>query len=232
MLVRYLSDSGSAEQPRGKIPPAVKRRLLTLAAAASLVLCLATVALSSLICLTATALLIRSFFVCDIVGASVIEDRPDFYGLRQFLFQSNRGYLTLVAERESASEQQWASVLRQLVRRRNKGQEPARLWRERWDATDAGMPFRWKSLGIGTDSQTRTNAPAIATWVQHQRSVWIPHAYLVLASALLPSWWMWRRVRSRRHHRAGRCVACGYDLRATPDCCPECGAAPAEPAAR
>jgi uncharacterized protein (TIGR03382 family) len=47
-------------------------------------------------------------------------------------------------------------------------------------------------------------------------------APVVMAAALLPSLYAMRR---RRRERPGLCPACGYDLRATPDWCPECGAA-------
>ena len=35
----------------------------------------------------------------------------------------------------------------------------------------------------------------------------------------------WRRRRAARWVEAGRCAACGYDVRASPGRCPECGAA-------
>jgi hypothetical protein len=51
---------------------------------------------------------------------------------------------------------------------------------------------------------------------------WLP----TLLTALLPAIWIWRFIKSRRAHRDGVCHTCGYDLRATPDRCPECGTTP------
>src|SRR5688572_12023844 len=48
---------------------------------------------------------------------------------------------------------------------------------------------------------------------------WLP----VAAFAAPPLAFVVRRARRRRRRIAGRCAACGYDLRASPHRCPECG---------
>ena len=52
--------------------------------------------------------------------------------------------------------------------------------------------------------------------------VCVPAPLVLLSSAVLP---VLHVRRCRRRDRAGLCPQCGYDLRATPDRCPECGTA-------
>jgi hypothetical protein len=56
------------------------------------------------------------------------------------------------------------------------------------------------------------------TWVLAVRH-WLPTALLLVMPAVRLN----RFRKARRATRLGLCPACGYDLRATPDRCPECG---------
>ena len=56
--------------------------------------------------------------------------------------------------------------------------------------------------------------------------LWVPWAAVAAAVALL--WRRWSRLRGRS--AANLCLRCGYDLRASPSRCPECGDAVGKPA--
>ncbi len=74
------------------------------------------------------------------------------------------------------------------------------------------------AVGRGNPSQTFYDS-----WVRF--AVIVPHWGLALVLAALPAARGWRLLTTRRRRIAGMCSVCGYDLRATPERCPECGAA-------
>ncbi len=64
-----------------------------------------------------------------------------------------------------------------------------------------------------------------------EREADAPAWAVAAAAAVLPAWRAAAGLRRRRRDRAGRCPACGYDLRATTGRCPECGTpCPSRPA--
>jgi hypothetical protein len=92
------------------------------------------------------------------------------------------------------------------------------------DGSAAWMPAR---SALQTLSTNRYSAP-MPFW-----EVAAPHWVFAMVFGILPlvelSRWAVTRIaisaRRRARHNQGHCTACGYDLRATPDRCPECGAA-------
>lgn len=83
--------------------------------------------------------------------------------------------------------------------------------------------FRWET-GAATDGKSRLDRRfqlSLIPW----RALTVPYAALVAVTALLPLWWLGLVVRARRRAGRGLCPSCGYDLRASADRCPECGAA-------
>jgi hypothetical protein len=159
--------------------PAVKRRIVTLAAAASMVLCVATV-----------ALWLRSYWAADRI------ERFDKVG--SMYLMSRTGAILFLRDPD------WSGAARGIY----------------YAKVESGSPFG--------------SALTFRAHVRYGNSLRIifPHWFLALLLAILPSLYLRAVMSARRNSRAGRCAACGYDLRATPDRCPECGAAPAATAAR
>jgi hypothetical protein len=77
------------------------------------------------------------------------------------------------------------------------------------------MKHWWSRLGFVHESYGRRRLAGVPFW------------FLTALTAVPPTWSLARAARRRRDRTKGRCPACGYDLRATPDRCPECGAVPA-----
>jgi hypothetical protein len=102
---------------------------------------------------------------------------------------------------------------------------PPLMWRPYSGGSWAG--FQWREFHVVEEVMSVGPPPGITTrtLTRWQAPYW---ALAVLNATLLAGWWfLWMAParRARRWAKEGRCPRCGYDLRATPARCPECGTA-------
>jgi hypothetical protein len=113
-----------------------------------------------------------------------------------------------------------------------RGGWPSRDWIEREHLRAIGglwgdgLSSRYTLFGFGVLAGERywNGNEQFRVW---HKAIAIPWWFLLLLFAASPveqvGRWLWSNRRSERRRRAGSCLHCGYDLRATPDRCPECG---------
>lgn len=194
------------------------RRLFTSASVASL-----------LICVTVIVLWVRSYSHCDSVGLERVEVLPN--GQRRqvlravntcpsviyFVWSSFPGSAPLAGVRREKSHANFLGF-----EARNLSQP---IWRNAtWDSGVVRQYFRWKFLRIAWWSTGRLALPG-GGWQDH-RAIVVPDWLLVSVLLILPILRV-RRFgfdRQRFRRELGQCTGCGYDLRASTDRCPECGA--------
>ena len=102
-----------------------------------------------------------------------------------------------------------------------------------WNLPDSGVHrdlhfagFAWFATHGGIIHQGNTTSVWSAHW-----TVSVPYWFVIGLFAILPAIWFYRSRPPRidldglRRRQLGRplCRVCGYDLRATPERCPECG---------
>src|SRR5687767_7453056 len=108
----------------------------------------------------------------------------------------------------------------------------------RYDRDQARPPYNWLLEMNGSRGDTLANWERTGFAWHERRNVGsgtlhavavAPFWSFLAITAVPPLAWITLRLRSRirrRRTRSGLCPACGYDMRATPGRCPECGRAP------
>jgi len=158
------------------------------------------VALSAVLCLATAALWVRSYWRIDSVDWQKLERKNDPTG---DLGGGDDIYFSIDAW------DVWGSLTVRWGQRWVQSGLPQTTWE--FGSQPAQPDHPEMSFDCDFDPQRREGYVIVPIWI------------LMACMMVLPAITVFGIARRRRRQRRGRCRVCGYDLRATPDCCPECG---------
>ncbi len=146
------------------------------------------------------------------------------YSAERWILRADRGYAQLIClldGRMLVETSPWPNEGRFLqIVLHSAGRNVNRPW-----LYHQGNAKFFSALGFTLERGTVFNS----NYVPHGYAiVVVPLWFIMLCEAVLPGLWMTRWRRAHRRMGLGRCPVCSYDLRATPNRCPECGTIPAE----
>ncbi len=99
-----------------------------------------------------------------------------------------------------------------------------------WDEDHHGYPHEDKSVAVVAFPWAGISIDRCLNGVGgYWSDLILPYWVIVLLAGIPGGTAGWRLWRRRRPALSGVCRSCGYDLRASPGRCPECGTAPAVP---
>ena len=162
-------------------------------------------ALSILLCVAITVFSIRSYRIYDFyrhIGVNTTQewglDHGRFFLITEHFFQPDR-------------KRRW-------------------FHHSAWGAPGPPEYRYWSDFYVHDDVQPLIEFAGFIIAARHpedpirvERLIVVPLWAICIPFACLPLRWLITRRQCQRLRQPGRCSKCGYDLRATPDRCPECG---------
>jgi hypothetical protein len=161
--------------------------------------------LSLLLCVASMALWVRSYWTCDGIHGFHPTKRV------RYAVACSRGRVACQTD-EPKDLQLFTGPYQPGKTTYDLTPPPDQEWENGW-----GVPLEVSRTFMGFTYMRATRLGVIST-----RMCVIPLWFVTLVTALAPTAYA-LRARTHRRRAKGLCPKCGYDLRATPERCPECG---------